>query len=179
LSQVGETQQFLLEQPGTPLGADYAELGSAPTPSPGIPYVALETEIAEVLGARTLAMDTPWSNFTLGSEATFTKFYKDAYVARFETGYMDFGDADLMKNFLELRTTWQRQSRAYLGVYAETDDGKRGGKFRGLIFNRETVKIPINLCGRRIRVRGVIVLFNSAKALLRDISIGWLPAGTT
>jgi hypothetical protein len=182
LSQIGETQEFLLEQPSTPLGSDYAELTEAPTPTAGVPYVAMTADgetFAEVLGDRVLELEDGWRNFTEDSEAEFTRYFNNAYIARFETGYIDFGDANLKKNFLGLRTTWQRHSRAYMAVYAETEDGRRNEKWRGLVFNREEHLIPLNLCGRRIRVRLLVVLFNDAKALLRDISIGWQPAGTT
>ena len=124
-------------------------------------------------------MVDPWSYLETEGNYTFTQFFKDAHLARFETGFMDFGRSDLLKNYLELRMTWQRNSRAYVGLYAETEDGRRGGKWRGLVFDKEAHRVPLNLCGNRIRVRAVVVLFNSAPALLRDVSIGWLPAGTT
>jgi hypothetical protein len=135
--------------------------------------------IAESVAGSRIEMATPWSTFTAGGSYTFTKFWNDAYVARFETGYLDFGDARLVKNYLEVALTWQRHSRAYVGIYAETDDGRRGGKWLGLAFNKETQRVPLNLSGRRIRVRVVIVAFNSGKALLRDVTIGWGPQGTT
>jgi hypothetical protein len=213
LSAIGETEAFLLEDADTELGADYAQLSSAPTPTPGYPFVAMTADssiVAEVdlngdfalrdlldsagntitnsngaplrsqplSGLRT-SMATVWSQFAGGGSYTFTKFWKDAYVARFETTYMDFGDARLRKNYLELTMTWQRHSRAYVGIYAETDGGLRRGRFKGLVFDKETHVIPLNVEGRRIRVRVVAVLFNNAPALLRDMAIGWLPAGQT
>jgi hypothetical protein len=182
LAAIGETEQFLLEAQSTPLGSEYAETDSAPTPTAGLGYVAMTADlatIAESVAGSRIEMATPWSTFTAGGSYTFTKFWNDAYVARFETGYLDFGDARLVKNYLEVALTWQRHSRAYVGIYAETDDGRRGGKWLGLAFNKETQRVPLNLSGRRIRVRVVIVAFNSGKALLRDVTIGWGPQGTT
>ena len=182
LAAIGETEQFLLEAQSTALGSEYAETGSAPTPMAGLGYVAMTADlatIAESVAGSRIEMATPWSTFTAGGTYTVTKFWNDAYVARFETGYLDFGDARLVKNYLEVALTWQRHSRAYVGIYAETDDGRRGGKWLGLALNKETQRVPLNLSGRRIRVRLVIVAFNSGKALLRDVTIGWGPQGTT
>lgn len=125
------------------------------------------------------AMATPWSPFVPGGSQTFATYYKDAYVARFETAYLDLGTAQLRKNFLELRTVWQKKSRAYIGLYAETEDGRSAGKWRGLVFGKEEHRVPLNLFGCRIRVRCVAVVFNGSPALLREITIGFLPAGTT
>jgi hypothetical protein len=184
LSNVGETDEFLNEEPDVPLGDDYAELTAAPTPTPGLSY-AMQSEdrgvFGEMLaGGLQLLMVSPWSYFEEEGVYTFTRFWNNAYWARMETGLMDFGDSRLQKNYLELSMTWQKHSRAYVGIYAETDEGRRDGRWLGLVFGRETRKIPINLFGRRIRVRVVAVLFNGgAPALLRDVTIGWNPAGTT
>jgi hypothetical protein len=183
ISNFGEIEEFLNEPVNTPLFPEFEILAIAPTPTPGLAYVAMtannETFKEVIAGGDTGIMVDPWSYLETEGDYTFTQFFKDAHLARFETGYMDFGRADLLKNYLALRMTWQRHSYAYVGLYAETEEGRRGGKWRGLMFNKESHRIPLNLCGHRIRVRGVMVLFNSAPALLRDVSIGWLPAGTT
>lgn len=183
LAAVGETQEFLAEPASTALGGAFAELTVAPTPTPGMGYVAMTTDratLAEFMaGGARATMATVWDEFTAGGSDVFTKFYNDAYVARFETGYMDFGDARLRKNYLDALITWQKHSRAYVGVYGETEDGRRGGKWLGLAFTRESVLAALNLHGRRIRLRVVAVCFNSGKSLIRDLSIGWDAAGTT
>ena len=182
LAAIGETELFLAEAASTALGSAYAEGSSAPTPTAGLGYVALTADLAtfaESLTGSRIEMATPWSVFTTGGSYTFTKFWNNAYLARMETGYLDFGNAELVKNYLEIALTWQRHSRAYVGIYAETDDGRRGGKWLGLAFAKETQRVPLNLSGRRIRVRLVIVAFNDAPALLRSVTIGWGPQGTT
>lgn len=182
LSAIGEIEEFLAEPVATALGSDYAEVGAAPTPLAGLGWVGLTPDLATLAesqaGSR-IEMVTPWDGFTSGGTYSFSKFWNNAYVARIETGYMDFGDARVRKNYLELSMTWQRHSRAYVGISAETEDGRRGGKWKGLVFDKETHVVPLNLHGRRIRVRIVAVLFHAAPALLREITIGWMPAGTT
>ena len=183
LSNIGEIDEFMNEAANVPLLPEYEILTAVPTPAPGMSYVAMTAtnrQFAHVLaGGESLIMVDPWSYFEPEGDYEFTKFFNNAHLARFETGYMDFGREDLLKNYLELRMTWQKHSRAYVGLYAETEEGRRGGKWHGLVFNKETHRVPLNLCGHRIRVRGVVVLFNSAPGLLRDVSIGWLPAGTS
>lgn len=186
LATLGETPGFLQEDSDEPLGDDFAQLVAAPTPTPGLSYVAMTPDsgiMSEFLaGGQEVTMYDPWSFFEDGDGVqVFTRFWKNAYIARFETGLMDFGQDELVRNFLELAINWQFHSRAYFGIYAEVDGGMRkvrGGRWHGLAFGKETHRIPINLCGRRIRVRVVAVLFNDAPALVRSVRLGWLPAGT-
>lgn len=188
LSNIGEVNEFMNEEDDVPLWPEFEVLDAEPTPTPGLSYVAMTADnrvFKEVIsGGSSVLMVDPWSYFDPDDafDFTFTKFFKDAHIARFETGYLDFGNAEVLKNYLELRITFQHHSRAYLGLYAESDGSHkklRGGKWYGLVFNRETHRVPINLIGRRVRVRGVVVLFNAAPAMIRDVSIGWLPAGPT
>jgi len=180
---VGEVDEFMNEGKGVPLGPEFEAVNVTPTPTPGLSFVSM-TENNKVFretiadGSSALMVD-PWSYFETEGTYEFAKHFNDAYVARFETAFEDLGNSQARKNYLELRMTWQRHSRAYVGLYAETEDGRRHGKWRGLVFDKEEHVVPINLHGRRIRVRGVIVLFNGAPALLRDISIGYNLAGTT
>lgn len=184
LAAIGETELFLAEAASTALGSAYAELDTEPTPTAGLGLVALTADLAtfaevDSTSENRIELATPWSAFSTGGSYTFTKYWNNAYLARVETGYLDFGSAELVKNYLEVSVAWQRHSRAYVGIYAETDDGRRGGKWLGLAFNKETQRVPLNLSGRRIRVRLVIVAFNDAPALLRSVTIGWGPQGTT
>jgi hypothetical protein len=179
LANIGETEEFLNEDPDEELGDDFAELTSQPTPTPGLSFVSMpadRTSIGETLAdGIEVGMPLPWGDMEDDVTGAWTKWFKDAYVARLETGYMDFGDANLEKNYLEVVMTWQRHSRAYVGIYAQTEDGRTAGRWKGLVFNKETHTLPINLHGRRIRVRVVAVLFNEKPSLIRDASIGWLP----
>lgn len=183
LSNIGEVDEFMNEDAALPLPDGFEELDEAPTPTPGLSYAAATADnrvFEEVMaGPQAMAMASPWSYFSTEGSYTFTRFWKDAYVARFETGYMDFGDARLIKEYFEISMTWQRHSRAYVGIYAETEEGRRSGRWKGLVFDKETHVVPLKLAGRRVRIRCVAVLFNGGPALLRDVAIGWQPAGTT
>lgn len=212
ISAVGETEEFLAEDGATPLGANFAEVNTQPTPTPGLMFVGMtsdKTKIAEVdlggdfathdlldsagntltnsaganlrsqpLAGLRIALASPWAQFVEGGVYTFTKFWNNAYVARLETGLLDFGDARLRKNYLELAMTWQRHSRAFVGAYVEADGCQRG-RWVGLVFEKEAHRIPLNIAGRRIRMRVIAVFFNGAPSLLREMSIGWMPAGMT
>lgn len=179
LSSVGETQEFLQESMSAPLGAAYGELTVAPTPTPGMPYVAATADcstFAEVLGASQLTAASVWDPMTVGGSYAFTRFWKDAYLARIETGYLDFGQPSLLKNYHQLQLTFQKHTRAYVAVCLETE-GRSAVKWKGLVFARESWSLPFTLAGRRVRVRLVVVFFNGARGLLRDITIGWTPGG--
>lgn len=181
LGDIGETQEFLSEPKSTPLGSAFAQLESAPTPTSGLPYVGMTatgTAISEVLAGLRLTMPTAWDSFVTGDTTTLTRFWKDAYVARIETGYMDLGNPSQYKNFHDVRLTFQKHSRCYVGIYAESD-GFKGGKWSGLVFSKEQLRVPLNICGRSVRVRVVMVCFNDAKTLLRSAVIGWTPGGIT
>lgn len=181
LADVGETEEFLQEDAAAALGAAYAEETSAPTPTVGLSYVGMTSDratIAEVMSGGTRAtLASVWSPITSGGSQTLAKFYNNAYLARLETGYLDFGDDDLRKNYLQALITWQRHSRAYVGIYAETEDGRRGGAWGGSVFSKESSVVPLNLVGRRIRLRIVAVCFNGSRSLIRGLAIGWSPAG--
>lgn len=185
LAGIGETEEFMQEPPAAALGAAYAQGGAAPTPTGGLSYVGMTVSdtapafVEMFAGGVRATLASVWSPVTSGGADALTRFWNNAYLARFETGYLDFGDAAVKKNYLELRMTLQRHSRAYVGLYAETEDGRRHGRWKGLVFPGEGVKAPLNLSGRRIRLRVIAVCFNAAPMLIRDLAIGWEPQGTT
>lgn len=178
LGAIGETKAENMEAKGTALGAPYAIGTVAPTPVAGVPYVsadALSTVFIETAAGSSVGLATP-----LGPVATLvpggytlTQFWNDAYLARFETPWMDLGDPDANKNFLGLRITFDRDARAYVGLASENERGVKRWKWYGSIHGRGEVFIPCNLFGRRVRFRVVAVCFNAGRLLIKDCSIGY------
>ncbi len=106
--------------------------------------------------------------------------WTNATVARLEFAPEDFGQSNMEKVFQEIRLTWQRDSKCYVGVFARSDYGQRDGYWIGNPSASEEQLVGLNLRGRRLQVTVLIVFSNhkDAKALLRDMTIGYLPSGT-
>ena len=113
-------------------------------------------------------------------EALETIQWTNATVARLEFAAEDFGNSNMEKVFQEIRLTWQRDSKCYVGVFARSDYGQRDGYWIGNPSAGEEQFVGINLRGRRLQVTVLVVFSNhiGAKALLRDMTIGYLPSGT-
>jgi hypothetical protein len=187
LDAIGELAPELVEAPATALGAAYEVAIATPTPTPGLPYVAMPADnsaVLEVVGANVVGLASMLgavTTLTAGSY-TLTKFYNNAYLSRWESPWQDLGNPKVLKVFHGIQLTIERDARAYVGIYAESDGGKngslRGGKWFGLVHGRRTVRVPLNLAGLKIRVRVVAVCFNSGRFLTRDATIEYSVGGT-
>lgn len=182
LDLIGEVQPEGLEAEGTALGADYAVLTSAPTAAPGVPYVAVTAGndvFAEVAGSSAVGITGPlkaMQAITPGDHA-FTQFFKNAYLARLEFPWQDLGSSTQFKNFLEVRLSIERDARAYVGIWGETDAGRTGGRWRGIVHGKDKVRIPLNLFGNKVRIRIVAIVFNAGRFLVRNVEVGYSVAG--
>ena len=188
LADIGEQEAEDLEAKGTALGAAYAIGVAAPTPVAGIPFVSLVVDTAGVLttaletvGADTVGLATPLGPLATLTPASYTptQFFNNAYLARFEFPWTDIGAPGVFKNFLEAKFSFERGSRAYVGVYAETDSGRTSGKWKGLIHGAhdDTFRVPLNLFGYKVRIRVVAVVFNAGRLLISDAKIGYAAGG--
>lgn len=183
LNQIGELEAVDMEPVGTALGADYEAKAATPTPSPGISIVGLSADRRtwiEQLGSSTVGFENPFDHVVpIDPQAvTITDWFKDAHIARFETPWQDLSEPARLKNWHEVEITLDRDARAYVGVYAETESGDRAYKFKGSVHgSKRPVRLPINLLGTRIRVRVVMVTFNGQRVLVRDMRLGYTPAG--
>jgi ABC-type phosphate transport system auxiliary subunit len=153
---------------------------SAPTPTPGLPYVGITASdtapgIVHVLGGVSIGMSDPWAQWSASGLPTPTRFFNNATVQVIELANEDFGSPTVLKEMLQIRLQFQRNTRAYIGVFAESE-GRRYGRWRGLVYPREEKLSGIKLLGRRLTLRLVIVYFNAQNFMLRDLSIDWLPA---
>ncbi len=184
LADIGEREPESMEPASTALGADYAAVTPAPTPTAGMPVVGLDVSGAfpkflESVGTNHVGLSDVFGPVATINPAglNISQYFKDAYLARFEFPLLDLGMPGVFKNFLEVRLTLERNSRAYIGIFAETDAGRKGGKWRGLVFPREEVRIPLNLFGQALRVRVVAIVFNAGRFLVRDAKIGYTVGG--
>ena len=183
LAEIGELEPEEMEASGTALGSAFAIAGSAPTVTPGMSYCAMPADNSAVLevGANgsVVGLADMWGALeTLDpGDFTLTQFFKDAYLVRFECPWMDIGSAETFKNFLEVRMQVDRDARAYVGIYAETDSGRRGGRWKGLVHGKDSIRIPMNLFGHKVRVRVVAVCFNAGRCLVRSLQIGYAVGG--
>lgn len=167
---------YTLPAYSTALPAGCAELTSAPTPSAGIPYAAVSTDgqsFKQVLNGQTLSMATPWSDWT-AADVTTTKFYNNARISVLEFNEMDCGSQALQKEFTALRSTWNRNSPVYVGVYCEVN-GYRYGGWRGLYYPSVDWLAAIGGMGSTIRIRMIIVSFNAENAVLSGLTLNLLP----
>lgn len=180
LSAVVPPEAWLQDAPGTALGAAFAEAALAPTPSAGVPYVGINaagTGFAQVVAGKRIELATPWSEWTETSALTLTRYLNNAHLGIVELGYLDFGNGDLFKQYLEARVKLQPTSRCYLGVFLESQNRVRSGRWYGSAYPREEIKVPANLLGQRVRVRLLVLFFNSQPAQLRGLSLGYVAVG--
>lgn len=183
LGDIGELEAEEVEAKGTALGAAFAVADAAPTPDSGLPYVAQTANnntLIEVVGALAVGLASPFAPLTTLTPGSYalTKFYNNAYLARFETGWQDIGDQKTFKNYHEVELSLERDARAYVGIWAENEKGIRSGKWYGLVHGKDKVRVPLTLFGRRVRVRVVAVLFNAGRCLIRDALVGYTVGGT-
>lgn len=150
---------------------------SAPTPSAGIPYVAVTADnltFKQVLNGQTLVMATPWSAFAV-SDATCTQYFNNARLAVIEFNEMDFGSPNVNKELIALRTVWRQSSVAYMGAFAEVD-GITYGLFNPTIHFPQVNWIDnLRGLGVKVRLRLIIVSFNSQNAVLDSVTLDWQP----
>lgn len=113
-------------------------------------------------------------------QAVQTLQWQNATVARLEFAAEDFGSPSIEKVFQEIRLTWQRDSKAYVGVFVRTDYGQSDGYWIGNPWPGEEQLIGINVRGRRLQVTVLAVFSNhpGSKAMLRDLTVGYLPSVT-
>jgi hypothetical protein len=175
LSDLTERDTWQMGAASDAIGANYLPAASAPTPVAGIPYVGI-TETAganaflQNLEGTSLAMANPWAEWSGSGLPTPTQFFNNASVAIMEFTTEDFGAPDVIKEFLNVRLEFARNTRAYVGVFAESE-GKRYGRWRGTVYPREEKLSGLKLLGRRLVLRVLIVYFNDQPLLLRAVSV--------
>lgn len=189
LNNIGEQEAVDVEPIGTALGAAFEPTALEPTPTLGVPVVGVSANhrgFIERLGSSYLGFTDPFEHMVAidPDAVTVAEWYNNAHIGRGEFPWQDFGSPEQLKNFHEFRFTIERAGRAYLGIYVETDantktaDARRAYCWKGLVFNKDVIRVPFNRAGRKIRVRFVAVLFNGGRLLIRDAEIGLSVGGT-
>lgn len=174
-ADVAAINNYTLPTYSTALPAGCAELSSAPTASPGIPYVGVSADgqsFTQVLNGQTLRLATPWSEWEAATITT-TKFYNNARVSVLEFNEMDCRSPSLQKEFAALRSTWNRNSPVYVGVYCEVS-GYRYGGWRGLYYPSVDWVAGIGGMGSTVRIRVIVVSFNDQNAVLTGATLNYL-----
>lgn len=176
LTALVEADTWTLPAYTDPIGSDYAPLGSQPTPDAGLPAVGVNPTAGaeafrQLVGGIGMGMAGPFSQWTI-SAPTVTQWFKNASVAIIEMANEDCGHPDVIKEFCQIRLQFQRNARAYVGVFAECD-GRQYGRWRGTRYPREELLSGLKLSGRRLTVRIIIVYFNNSPFLLRGVSLDY------
>ena len=180
LSNLIELDTWQLPPYDEAIGADFVPLTSAPTPTPGMAYVGITETVGvngflQCLEGVSIGMTDPWAEWSETALPTPTKFFKNATVAILEMSNEDFSLPDVIKEFLSIRLQFQRNTRAYVGVFAESE-GRRYGRWRDVVYPKEEKLSGLKLVGRRLNVRVIVVYFNAQPLLIRDLSIEWQPS---
>jgi hypothetical protein len=180
LSGIRERDTWEIPAYRDPLSEERMPAAIAAEPTPGLPSVAVDdtpqlNAYAHTIDARILSMSTPWAEWTSAALPTARLYFPNATIAILETANEDMGSPDVVKEFLQVRLEWQRNTPAYVGIYAESE-GRRYGRWHGTRYPREEQLAGLKLAGRRITLRLIIVYFNDLNFLLRSASIDWLPA---
>ncbi len=184
LNSIGEREAADIPVKGTALPTEFDVLDTEPTPTAGLPVVGLSADRntwMEKLGVSAIGFTDPFDHIQNINEedVTVAEWFKDAHIARFDTSFLDFGEPSTRKDYLEATITLERNSAAYMALYAETDDSRRNYRWKGSVWGKETVRVPLRLTGNRIRLRLACVMFATGRMLIRDIRIGFNPAGVT
>lgn len=119
-----------------------------------------------------IGMGSPWKDWSSELPDVW-QYFPNATVAIIEMAEQDFGSPAALKNFLEIKVQWQRNAKVHCGVWAESD-GQRDGQWIGQAWPNQEQRSFINITGTRLRVR-IIAVFTGQRAVLPDVTIGFLP----
>jgi hypothetical protein len=153
----------------TAIGAAYAPVLVAPTPDPGIGYVGVDatnSKFSYTLNGQTLYMADPWSDWSTSGSFTPTVYFNNARVAVLEISETNLGEPAIWKEIFDLRALWTRNSRVYVGAYAEVNS-YRYGKYRGTLYPYIDQLYGLGGEGVTCTIRLVIVSFNSQAAVMQ------------
>lgn len=189
LNHVGEREAVDVDPVATPLGPEFDPVLVEPTPILGVPVVGITANhrgFMEKMGNSALGFSDPFDNLNPIAPASMViaEWYNNAHLARIETAWLDFSTPKVLKNYHEVNVTIEHDTRAYVGIAVETDantktdDARRAYRWIGLAYRKDSLRIPLNRAGRKIRVRVVAVIFNGGRFLARDVTIGYTVGGT-
>ena len=180
-ADLGKIGELTLEAFSTAIGAAYQAVATQPTPTNGLTAIGVYASgqsfvMVDALGnvsTRASIWDA-WVDAWTTVPAGVVEWYNNASLAVFELGPEDLGDPDAIKDFGEVLLQWRRNSRVYVGAWAEAD-GRRCGKLRSLTpYPDEEQLINLTAAGRRIRLRVGVISFFAKPVTLESVTISWL-----
>lgn len=102
------------------------------------------------------------------------KHFPSAYLSVIETSFEDYQSSHITKQFHEVVANFQGGSFGHLWVYAESDDGKIKGGYKGSLLNKNRIKSFLNLRGNYVRIRMYVVTHIDYEWVLKDLAVGFL-----
>lgn len=178
-SDVNAIGEQTLPAYSTVLGSPYLPLNSAPTSSPGIPTIGVDTvncAFTQTLNGQTLYLSDPWAQWSASGSVVPTSYLQNARLSIVELSEDRLNSPDLQKEFANLRTFWARNAYAYVCVATEVN-GYRKATWRGAYFPYESWISGISGMGATVKIRILVVSFNdlTAPAMLQSFGVDWLP----
>lgn len=159
----------------TALPAACAELSVPPTPNPGIPYVGVSADgqrFMQVLDGVAISMASPWADFEAGS-VPCTRWFNNSRIGIIELAETDFSDLSRNKELCTLRSIWNQNSIACIGVYANTG-GRLSGGWRGSVYPCTEFIAALGGEATTARIRLVVVTSNDFNAVLSGLNVNYL-----
>jgi len=101
-------------------------------------------------------------------------WYKDSYLSIMETAYEDFGSSSNIKQWHEIILSFRKNSWGDLWVFAQAEDGTTSGQYKGSIYGRQKIKTFINLRGRRMKFRIIMVTHKDHPWMITEVGVGYL-----
>ncbi len=125
---------------------------------------------------RTLAsqMASPAIGTTSIAVEDTSTYYKDAYLSIMETAYEDFGSQSNVKQWHEIVLSFRKNSWGNLWVYAQAEDGTISGQYKGSVYGKQKIKTFINLRGRRMKFRIIMVTHKDHPWMITEAGVGYL-----
>jgi hypothetical protein len=97
--------------------------------------------------------------------------FKDCYLSIAETNWMHFGSEAAEKEVYRVDLSFHTNSIGHLWLYAQNDQGKVSGQYKGAI--KETVKVFTNLRGRRFKLKMFVATHEDYPWALREMAVGY------
>lgn len=115
---------------------------------------------------------TPFSELKEGGAAVEKPLYfKDCYLSIAETNWMHFGSEAAEKEVYRVDLSFHTNSIGHLWLYAQNDQGKVSGQYKGAI--KETVKVFTNLRGRRFKLKMFVSTHEDYPWAMREMAVGY------
>lgn len=110
--------------------------------------------------------------------STDAKYYPGSRIAVIDLNTEDMGLPAIVKEFVQVRLHWRRNSHVLAGVFAEADGLVVGG-WRGTRYPRTEQVCPLGITARTIKIRIIVIAITGVHALLEGLTLDWLSGSAT